>query len=358
MRIGVASGDCLVADKSPDGKIHWGGSGWARVGQYLQLLQHDIIVGTLVWHYNCFKIKTVDGELHDVHAVILQRLMNDGLSNHIKLARKVGQVVINDVDDWYWGLDPSNQAWLASHPKTNPNEHIYHYRSVIMASSLITVSTHYLQERIRQWQPRCEVLVLPNTVDTIRFKKHDHTERVPVVGWVGSTEHRSGDLEQLRGVLTTTHNTTTHKYTLLHSGTRSGARSFAEVVGVPLEDVDTLPATGPADYPSLLTMDVGLAPLRNCSFNSAKSEIKLLEYSASGIPWIASKSPSYVTLQHAMGAGRIAKKPVDWLRHLRQLCESATLRSDEGAKLFELVKAYDIKHGVDKWDEVIRNTSA
>jgi len=358
MLVGVASGDYISAEQSSDGKVHWGGAGWARLGQYLPLLEHEVIIGTLVWHYNCFKIMTPDKVMHDIHVVILQRIMNEGLDRHIKLARKIGQVVINDVDDWYWGLDPNNQAWHASHPRANPVEHIYHYKSVVMASSLITVSTPYLQERISRWNPKCEVLLVPNTVDIARFKKHDHTKRVPVVGWAGSTDHRSGDLEVLRGILTTTHKTTTHKYTLLHSGARIGSRTFAEAVGVPLSAVKTKPATDAEDYPSLLTMDIGLAPLRNCAFNHAKSEIKLLEYSASGIPWIASKTPAYVALHNTIKAGRIAKKPVDWSRHLKQLCGSAQLRSDEGNELFELVKRYDIRHGVDKWHEVIGNTKA
>ena len=361
MRIGIASGDRIGHERSPDGLTHWGGAGWVRLAQYLPLFNDgrfanitEVYEGTLVWHYNCFKIitdKREDTAMHDVDVVIMQRLMHDGLSVHIHKAKANGQIVINDVDDWYWGLDPSNMAWKSSHPKYNKEENTKFYREVISASSLVTVSTPFLQNKIKDWNVKSDVVIIPNTVDTARFAEHDHTNTTtPIVGWVGSTAHRSGDLEILRGILTTTQN-----YKLMHAGSSEYAPKFANAVNVPEDSVTLVPAVDPENYPDLLQMDIGIAPLRECAFNRAKSEIKLLEYSACGIPWIASQLDAYETLRNEFGVGRIAHRPKDWLRHIKALTSDWQLRRDEGAQLRELVTSRDIAVGAENWNEVFNS---
>lgn len=355
MRIGIVSADRINPSTSPDGKEHWGGAGWVRLGQYLPYFGNDVIVGTLVWHKTELKVMDTLKQMHDVDIIIMQRLMHEGLTEHVKLARQAGQVVINDVDDWYWGLDPSNGAYHASHPKHNKKENTNFYRSVIGASSLVTTSTPFLYEKIKTWNKN--VMLLPNTVDTKTFVKHDHTINSDVViGWSGSTAHRSKDLQVLNGVLNSVNDTTT-QISYLHAGHYKDSPHFADEIGLPKEKVKTLPICDPQDYPSMLQMDIGIAPLRDCPFNHAKSEIKLLEYSASGIPWVASALPSYTSLVKEFGMGRTAKRPHDWIRNLRQLVASRTLRKEEGERLYELVKKRDVSVGGAKWQEVLSQFS-
>ena len=354
MKIGVVSADRLHPSVTPDKLPHWGGSGWARVAKYLPHLKHDYVVGRLVWYYTELKIEDDEGNLHDVDTIIMQRMMNEGLADHIKKSRAVGQVIINDVDDWYWGLDPSNGAWKASHPKHNPKENINHYKSILAASNLLLSSTPFLYDRISKWNDN--VLMFPNTVDTNAFTKYDHTEKDSVrVGWVGSTAHRSGDLQILRGLLhqlTTTQDTTT-QVRYYHGGWHESSPHFGDEAGVSKYLVDVEPMCDPQDYPALMQMDVGIAPLSSMPFNEAKSEIKLLEYSASGIPWVASASHSYLRLSETWRAGRIARRPTEWLRHLRELVGSRQLRIEEGERLYELARTRDISHGIAQWNEIL-----
>ena len=354
MKVGIVSADRLHPSVTPDNLAHWGGSGWARIGKYSTHLKYDHVVGRLVWHYTELKIEDDNQTLHEVDVIIMQRMMNEGLAYHVKKAREQGQVIINDVDDWYWGLDTTNNAWKASHPKHNPKENINHYKSILAASDFITVSTPYLYDKMSKWNKN--VVMFPNTVDTKAFIKHDHAEKEYVyVGWAGSTAHRSGDLQTMAGVLlqlTTTQSTTT-QVRYLHGGSHSNSPHFADEVKVPKDSVDLLPLCDPQDYPKLLKMDIGIAPLSKKPFNEAKSEIKLLEYSASGIPWVASASDSYVRLSQAWNAGRIAHRPYEWLRHLRELIGSRQLRIEEGERLYELVRTRDITHGIAQWNEIL-----
>ena len=344
MIIGFASGDYLPAHRAKDGIPHWGGSGWARIGQYLPHIRqkHTVVEGTLTWKHDHFAITDGTQQIVDVDIVVLQRLMHDNLPDHIRKAQAIGQYVINDLDDWYWGLDPRNDAFWSSHPKRNPHENRDHYRKVIAASDLLIVSTNYLKERVGEWA-RCPIEVVLNTVDVARFTPLEHTDStVPTVGWVGATSHRSGDLETIATVLKPLIESGDFKFQ--HGGHYPHAKSVSEILGVAPELVKVLDAVDATKYPTLMTMDVGIAPLSHSPFNYAKSDIKLLEYSASGIPWVATDCPSYESLHKTWGLGRVAKRPKHWIQHLNAL-KDPEVRAKEGAALREAVWARNIDAG-------------
>lgn len=353
MKVGFASGDYLPAQQAPDGVPHWGGSGWARLGQYVEWLEHfekDVLIGVLTWNRDHFCIRGVDDKLTAVDVIVMQRLMHDSLSDHIAKARSIGQIVINDLDDWYWGLDPANDAFLSSHPKTNPRENRDHYKKVLASSNVVTVSTPYLADRIKSFV-HCPIVIIENTVDIARFTPHNHTDSsVPVVGWVGATSHRSSDLEIMKGIINPL--LANNEITFQHSGHYSHAPSVASKLGLHEDQITVLNAVSAKEYPSLLTMDVGIAPLRDTPFNHAKSDIKLLEYSASGIPWVGSSLSAYEGLRKSWGIGRTASKPSQWLKHLRDLRDPFR-RADEGEALLEAVRSRDISLGAHRLNSVI-----
>jgi glycosyltransferase involved in cell wall biosynthesis len=355
MKVGFASGDYLPAQSSSDGVPHWGGSGWARLGQYVEWLEHfekDVLIGVLTWNRDHFCIRGVDDKLTAVDVIVMQRLMHDSLSDHIAKARSIGQIVINDLDDWYWGLDPANDAFLSSHPKTNPKENRDHYKKVLASSNVVTVSTPYLADRIKSFV-HCPILIIENTVDIARFTPHNHTDSsVPVVGWVGATSHRSSDLEIMKGIINPL--LANNEIKFHHSGHYSHAPSVASKLGLHEDQITVMNAVGAKEYPSLLTMDVGIAPLRDTPFNHAKSDIKLLEYSASGIPWVGSSLSAYEGLRKSWGIGRTASKPSQWLKHLRDL-KDPVRRADEGEALREAVRSRDISLGAHRLNSLIED---
>jgi glycosyltransferase involved in cell wall biosynthesis len=352
MRIGFVSGDYLPAQNASDGVHHWGGSGWARLGQYTSYLNHEVVTGVLVWKEDRFYIRDQYEELQSVDIIIMQRLMHGSLAEHIGKARSIGQVIVNDLDDWYWGLDPANDAFKSSHPNTNPNENRDHYKKVLASSDIVTVSTQYLADRIKSFV-HCPIIVLENTVDIARFTTHVHTDSsVPVVGWVGATSHRSSDLEIMKGIINPL--LANNEIKFQHSGRYPTSPSVASKLGLHDDQVITLDAVDAESYPSLLTMDVGIAPLRDTPFNHAKSDIKLLEYSASGIPWVGSALSSYEGLRKSWGIGRTASKPSQWLKHLRDLRDPVR-RADEGEALREAVRSRDISLGAHRLNSLIED---
>ena len=341
MKLGIASGDWLSPAKAPDKLHHWGGSGWARVGQYLPYIQHDFVVGTLAWNRDHLAIIDEHKVVQDVDVILMQRLMHAGLDQAILESRSQGIKVVNDIDDWYWGVSTSNLAFNHNHPKTNPNENINHYSKTLAASDLIICSTPYLRSRVENFV-RCPIELMLNSIDTNKYLAHeDRGGTRPIVGWVGSTNHRSNDIETLKGVVDVM--ARNDDIGLYHGGNALNAPSFASKLGVSEHLVMTAPISTTEMYPSLMIMDIGIIPLANIPFNRAKSDIKGLEYAAAGIPFVAQNLDAYVDLQLSLGIGRLAKKAINWKKHIEELRLNPSLRQEEGAYNRDAVKARDLK---------------
>src|SRR5690606_9915236 len=69
---------------------------------------------------------------------------------------------------------------------------------------------------------------------------------------------------------------------------------------------------------------VGLAPLVSMPFHDCKSAIKFLEYTAAGIPTIASPAPAYRIVEHGRNAV-LASTTEDWARAILQLLDDPAL---------------------------------
>lgn len=353
MKIGVASGDWVHPKDVTEGVERWGGSGWARVAQYIPLIKdHQIVTGTLIFDPKVavFQIRTADESVHDIDVVWMQRLMHAGAATNALIARRNGQVVINDLDDWYWGLSSSNNAFKNTHPKLSPTININHYRETLGNSDLVIISTPYLADRAKQFLGRTGIMVIPNFIDLARFPLYEHTDTdVPLVGWAGSTAHRSRDLETISGVIRPM--VEQGEIRLHHTGHHPSYPSVASTMKLPESSVSTYPLSNHEDYPKGLKFDVGIVPLNDLPFNRAKSDIKGLEYTACGIPFVAQNLDAYMQLRTNLGIGRTAKRASDWIRHLHAL-RSPSVRREEGEANREAVKARDISVGAQLYQQL------
>lgn len=352
MRIGIASGDYLRADFASDKKEHWGGAGWARIGQYVTHFEaagHEVIKGIL-WtergHASLF-VEDADHFKMECDVILLQRLMHQGLGDSIKMARKAGQVIIQDIDDWYWGLDQRNAAFYASHPKYT-TETVSNYSAAIAASDITVFSTPFLADKLKHIAPN--QLVIPNYIDSSLFEVREQ-QKEPTLGWVGSTAHRLGDVETLAGIL----NQLRNDYAFHHSGHNDSAPWFADLAGLLPELVSTTPMSMMDGYPELLKgFDVGVVPLRMCNFNQAKTAQKGLDYASAGIPFVAAPTNSYKYLYQQWGGEGffIAEKPKDWIKYLKRL-RPLEVRQDMQAILLDKIQAHQVEFGAQKWLELL-----
>lgn len=92
-----------------------------------------------------------------------------------------------------------------------------------------------------------------------------------------------------------------------------------------------------------LNADIGICPLENTQFNSAKSEIKWVEYSALKIPTVSSAVRPYCVAMDHGKTGFVAKDSDEWAGYLSNLIEDEQLRKDVGEEARRRIEdIYDV----------------
>lgn len=351
MKIGFASNDWSRSAVDPLGRPVMGGSGYIRIGQYIKHYKStgiEAVVGILAHNSKTgtFGIHSWDGhDYFDCDVIVMQRYMHKQVLPDMQRAQAAGQVILQDVDDWYWGLSKKNHAYDASDPLKNPDENINWYENIIKNSDGVIASTPFLFNRMQEWNEN--TVLHTNYVDTNMFAKaYEHEPKLKiVVGWMGSTAHRSGDLEILKPFS----KKISEFATWHHTGFMNVPHwpKFHKEIGVEAGATTTSPFVAPYELNKGIKFDVGIVPLTDVAFNHAKSYIKGLEYAAAGVPFVCSWSPQYEELTKKHGIGVLASKPADYVKELHKF-KDFDYRSEVAAKNRISVRKFDSKIGSER----------
>lgn len=355
MKIGYITADWSDINHPETGIPYMGGSSWYRCylpGQRMNTIGIETVYTELVSTSSKGGITLHphdDSEHDDCDIIVIQRWMHKNSLKAIERAKAMGQVVVHDVDDWYWGLDPRNHAYKVSDPKFNEDCNRDWYVESLKQSDYITVSTPYLKEKLEKLTD-VPTIVLRNSIDLDRYTPKTHAQSDSTTsGWVGGTKFRSGDLETLQGVLGPFCEQNNCRF--LHAGYVEWASHAGEDAGVDHNLWETKEICVLPEYPQLFeTMDIGIVPLRDCEFNKAKSFLKGLEYSAAGIPFIASNLPEYKVLEE-LGIGRTVKNPSQWNAALKRMLDPE-VRQEEANKNRQNLQIFNIDNTWKDWAQV------
>lgn len=358
MKIGFVTADWGQND---DGSHEIGGCQYVRLrlpGE--ALAQHagwDVVYGTdLAVHKASGEMVPVlpDGSLSGgCDVIVLQRWMHKDAEATIKAAQRYGQVILNDIDDLFLELPPSNAAFRSTDPRARPDTNRRHYLRAIRASSGLIVSTPYLAKRYRSAGFTRKIWTLRNCVDTKRdwwdASERDNADQL-VVGWVGSTSHRGGDLEQLRGSLQPFLEEVDGLF--YHGGYNENSESLPawKLAGVDPARCITRPPM-PVMYNTGLyrDFDISVVPLSKIPFNQAKSALKGMESACAGIPFVATATLEYQWFNAGIVVDNVAN---DWLRAFRSLADveqRRKLRAEQSQK----VQRLDISLHWESWRDAI-----
>ena len=287
-----------------------------------------------------------DGMLSGWDVTVLKLMMNSQTAPMIRVMQDLGRRVVVDVDDFHYGLEESNIASRSTNPHANPEANRAFFEQGIRQADTVVVSTQFLAEF---YSRRCrDVRIVRNAIDVERFTPV--AEGDPVIGWVGGTLWRSGDIEILRDWLPGF--VKDHKVLVHHSGHIPGdGNHFGVRAGV--KKVRTEPMCLLKDYPSkMFKMNIGLVPLNRVPFSEAKSNLKGLEYAASGIPFIATPTEEYRLLAES-GVGRLATTPDEWRDHAVELLDPV-VRAAEGLRIRSIVEQdWNIELKGEEWATAI-----
>jgi glycosyltransferase involved in cell wall biosynthesis len=96
--------------------------------------------------------------------------------------------------------------------------------------------------------------------------------------------------------------------------------------------------------------DIGIAPLADIPCNWARSDIKLKEYAASGVPWLASPIGPYADLGEEQG-GRLVTDD-GWFAAVDRLVTHSRERRRLAKKAKRWAKDQTIEGVADRWEQV------
>lgn len=247
-----------------------GGCGWYRVvipAHTLSLYENlRVQVGGLQ-SLDATVMRLTGGQI-----AVVQRQTEPVQVDVVKAYQGLGIKVIHDLDDLLWNA-PVYNSYRAMFTKDRKQTLDWILRNV----DKLTVSTKPLADAIYDRYRRTPD-VIPNVIPTTNYvKPRPRIGSRLRVGWAGSDTH-SHDLERLRSVIIQTHRDI----------------SWVFLGYVPPELAKYVELHPPVDVrqylPTLasLNLDVAVAPLDDNHFNQCKSNLKLVEFGAIGVPVITS----------------------------------------------------------------------
>lgn len=329
MRI-LALTDCLLA-------YH---SFWIRIGQYLKRLGNE------------FNITITDDrrlieQLDAGDKLILYRYSLDwgDIGNQLIKAKIKGVTIISDVDDYLWN-DGENRGW--------PKQRLRLYSKSLRHCHFITCSTSELKEQIEVMYREAKVILFKNTAPPVITDKSIVSDNKIRFGWTGAPWTRPYDLQDVK-LLGKWVEKNKERAEIIHIGHSEREISLAEVIGIDEDVVKKIALREYDEYTKKFNFDVGLAPLKHSCFNSYKSAIKVIEYSANSIPWIASDTSVYRGLCREWAwDGRLCKTEEDWIKHAVDLLD-AYKRLKEGKILKEKCEKYAPNEmGIRNWRKILQ----
>jgi len=338
-----------------------GGCGFFRCRQPADHIKRMGLADTEVVMLNPTKEQLVNADL-----VIMQEMGSVNASNMRKFMIDNKIPYMTEFDDFVQHVSPKNHGgYGAWNPAT-----LFTHRAMEATREAIgvTVSTNQLAREYFPYNPT--IYVIPNYLDKEKWsnpvvKRNDGKIRI---GWCGGNAH-ADDLKMVAGAVD-------------KLVKESGGKIIFETMGMTRQELagvfpmkihnDSCPSCGyegelhhfPGesldDYPLVLAArgwDIAIAPVINNSFNNCKSDLKIKEYSAVGVPIVASPVVPYKEAA-ADGASVVFADSFDeWYNALRDLVDNPEKRDVISRQNKEWIEKYWIQdnaqHIFEAYNQVI-----
>jgi len=298
--------------------------------------------------------------------IIVQRPTDPRYYEWWEQAQTQGKKIIYELDDFVNAIGPTNPAYSFWNPL---GANFARAMKLIKRVDAMQVTTARLQKEYALYCPRIESL--PNCLDSTIWdipawtaskwdefykRKNDNIIRI---GWTGAASHYE-DLQLIEDVITKI----CQKYKNVHFclmgyhgkdlfqkiSLAKGSCPHCGQTG----QLEKIPGIDLLYYPSKLrecAFDIGIAPLIETGFNQCKSDIKIKEYAAVGIPVIATRMKPYSESVKEGFTGFLASTAKEWFNALELLIKDEGLRKRLGKNNYRWYKQNTIDKHIHKWIE-------
>jgi O-antigen biosynthesis protein len=230
-----------------------------------------------------------------------------------------------EFDDCFNAIPAYSVAYEANRPGDSAE---YWATRQMMESTGVVTTTNYLANTYKSYNEKIEVI--PNSIDFDLWKMEERKKSDTVrIGWIGGTTHE-GDLKLVKNVLYDILDLYPKVEVVLCSGPIFESWKKHERLKLINKwvTIDKYP-----DHLKSLKFDIGIAPLRDNIFNRGKSNLRLLEYGAMGIPVVASN-----VVPFRFTPAFLCNSEEEWYDNLYYLINSEESRKENGWACKDFVK--------------------
>jgi glycosyltransferase involved in cell wall biosynthesis len=277
-------------------------------------------------------------QLRQADVVHMWRLFRGPARRLATALREAGVAVVFDNDDDMTRVPKGSPAYREM--KAARDQVASELSAMLKLADLVTTTCGELAGRLRRLGGNARVV--ENYVESGFVRQRRIAGDGVTVGWVAAAEHR-GDLKdlRLRRTLDAVLEQQPH-VSLVSVGVDLGLQSdrYTHVRHVPFPQ---LPDT-------IAQFDVALAPIADVSFNRVRSNIKVKEYAACGVPWLASPIGPYRDLGEQQG-GRLVPD-FGWVDALADVVTDDRARETLAERAAAWGRTQTVARNVGEWEAV------
>jgi len=219
--------------------------------------------------------------------------------------------------------------------------------AMLRLTELVTTTNAELAGRLRRLGGG-NVRIVENYLDPGFLRERRPAGEGVTIGWVAGAEHR-GDLKELRLRRTLEQ--------LLEQHPHVSLVSVGVDVGVRSERYTHHPFIRFPELPDAIArFDLALAPIADVSFNRVRSNIKVKEYAAAGVPWLASPIGPYKDLGEQQG-GRLVPD-YGWADALAELVTDDAARGALAERAAAWGRTQTVSENAGEWEAAFADAAA
>ncbi|HEY4276689.1 MAG TPA: hypothetical protein VGM91_00640 [Conexibacter sp.] len=281
-------------------------------------------------------------KLLDRDVVVMYRHFDATAVRAATYLRENGVALVWDNDDLLTGITKGHSEYR-NLGGLRGERILKHIRAMVGLADVVTTPSAGLAEHYRAYGARFVAVIENYLPHEFLVSRQRDPRDTTVVCWTAAREHRL-DLEQL--------NLSGRLLSLLE---REPGLEFASI-GLNLgfaharyrhiRSVDFAKLTE-----ALSAFDIGIAPLAATEFNASKSNVKVKEYAAGGLPWLASDFGPYAGLGPSEGGALVSDS--GWEEAIVELARDGRLRAKRTKKAVRFARDQSISNQVKRWERVL-----
>jgi glycosyltransferase involved in cell wall biosynthesis len=219
-----------------------------------------------------------------------------------------------------------------NNPSRNSPLRLMSFRRTVRMADMVLVGSRYLAEHARKYNSKVEILPLGLKVDSYNVADQPKTDDKTRLVWIGSRSSLNY-LEEIKPAIEAVGSKFQNVVLRIIGDT------FFDLPDMPVEKMQWSEQTRSL---GLVTSDIGLAPLPNNRFTKGKCSFKVLEYSAAGLPVVASPVGTNVDNIQQSVTGFFAVDPDEWIGQITLLINDAQLRKKMGQQGRRFAQQFDV----------------